>query len=165
MAENTGINEFSLDDFHYTEPWGNIGGGVFYILEKPCIIFFKEIVEHSLTVYPADGSLNENNLLKVNEYIKWLGNCKDELIRYYCEFINEKFGKNKKNTIEEKWYETLIFRTVKIYINEDGKLSSEIYCYRELEEHVPINDDPKSNYFSLEIKTEGFNISSMDIAD
>jgi hypothetical protein len=162
MVENNGQNDFSRDDFKFADHGG------FYMLLKNCIIFNQEIESPSITVY-GDDYFYKGNLKKLNEYIKWLGNCKNELIKYYCEYFIKKFNKSGKITIEEiikeNWYEKLIVNDVEIEIDEDGNLSSEISCYKRWDEGEEKKIDPGCYYSSIEIKTENYIISSIDIWD
>ena len=161
MAENIELYNISIEDFKEIEK------GDSYLLNKPCIVFNQEIDIPTLEViinrdYGKNVyQINKESIKTIIEYINWLGNCKEELIKIYCNTYNKTFIGNKiktiKELIEEKWYEELNIQSVEITIEEE-KIISVIYCY---------NWDYKNNEnkigLSIEIKTEDYNITSMDI--
>ena len=164
MAENKIFYDFSMEDFKEIEK------GDCFLLNKPCIVFNQEINTPTLEIKINRNyreyvyQINKESIKAIIEYINWLGNCKEELIKFYCNTYNKIFIGNKKMTIEKliekKWYEELNIQSVEIVI-EENKLFSEIYCYNW---DYKINKNKENKIgLSIEIKTEDFNITSMDI--
>jgi hypothetical protein len=159
MTKNNGINNFSLVDFKCADHGG------FYILTKPCIIFDKEVVKPSITLksdfnYPENGyEINEKVLIIISEYIKWINNYENGLLKYFYDTYKKIFNKNSKTKIEEitkeKWFEDFFIEDIEISIEYDGSFTSEITC-KKLED---------KDYLLLEIKTKDYSILSMDILD
>ena len=165
MVESNKYKYFTNEDFDYYDI------NCTWYLQENCIIFNKEFKnEHnSLSVKihwkytnnDPESDITDECIKKINEYLQWLGNCKNELIEYYTNMYNEKFGKNGKMTIEEMieegWYEELEICSVEIFIEDYGKMRSKINCIL-FDEQAEDYD-----YLSIYIETEDKKINSMDL--
>jgi len=65
-------------------------------------------------------------LLKLADYIKWLGELKDELIEFYN---NSSIKVGKRKDVEQNWYDGLDVYRFWISIVNDGKFETEITIY------------------------------------
>jgi hypothetical protein len=168
LIENNGINEIYSKDIVYC-------GGYLFEFNKKCIIFNKEFDFYKpieVEVLLKNGmieierklgtnyTISEECILKINQYMKWISDCKYDLIKFYTKLYNDKYGKYGEITIEEmleeEWYEEMFVQDIKIFIEKNGEISSTINC-------MFIKQEIKTEHYSVQIKTEENKISSMNI--
>ena len=121
MTEKYLLEDFSKEKGN--ENWNN------YILKKECVIFGKTFDKETLELSIHKKQSLENSIIKINEYINWLGNdCKDFIINGLCEQINEYSSVSVEELIKTKWYESLEIYRVLLTITEKGKIGADITC-------------------------------------
>lgn len=75
---------------------------------------------------PPSNSL----LLKLIEYIEWIGQIKTELLNFYN---HEFFGDGKIYSVGQKWYDGLKIGNINIYIDNNENFQSDIVLYDYLQ--------------------------------
>jgi hypothetical protein len=100
-----------------------------YTLKKECIIFGKTFTEEPMGLSIHKKQSLEDSIVKINEYINWLGNnCKNELINAQSEHINSFSSITVEELIEKNWYETLELLFVLLIVAESGNIGAYITC-------------------------------------
>ncbi len=96
---------------------------------KMPVVIFGKVFSKPLLVC-VDKKIKVTNFWEsVVEYILFLGDCKQKLIRYY--------NKNMEDEASDEWYESLEIFSVTIDISAKGKLCARITCGDELwEDHL-----------------------------
>jgi hypothetical protein len=115
MAVNFSVKDFSKENSG--DNW------IKYTLKEKCIIFGKSFEKEPLEISVHEKQSFENLILKINEYLNWLGGeCQDELIKYYNENMDTEEEAN------DEWYNKLEIYRILLTITETGKLFAEISC-------------------------------------
>lgn len=92
------------------------------IINKNVIIedrLFNEDINVAFSQKEPTNSL----LVKLVEYIEWIGQIKDELLNFYN---NDFFGHRKLNNVGQKWYDGLNIADLSIYIDNEDNFETEI---------------------------------------
>ncbi len=90
---------------------------------KEIIVIFNKIVEpNNFEIWIYGNHKFTDNATKIIEYISWLGDCKNELIKFY----NSEMGEYTEETADEDWFDTLEIYCARVYVEKSGKLSAEI---------------------------------------
>jgi len=112
-----------------------------FISYKEYIVSNKKVIDsdsinYCLLIYLQKDNELSDCISNINAYIKWLNgeDCKNRLIKYFCDFFNEKIkiskGKyiNVNKKIEDKWYENLKVWKASITIDKNKVFASKIIC-------------------------------------
>jgi hypothetical protein len=162
MDNNYVFKGFSVSDFELFEE--DASGG--YYLKKPCIIFNKEFNISPLEVKIFSEYKITECIPRLNEYIQWLGNCKNELQTAYCNKYKNKLDTEEEIYTEEmdkeKWYEQLLIWEAIIEIHENNKICAYITC-RFLEYDILSGNEYVDKYSFIDIVTEDNNIKSIKL--
>ncbi|WP_109833102.1 hypothetical protein [Reichenbachiella versicolor] len=132
--------EVSIEDFILSSQSSNS----FKLIEKEVIIFNKKLGHQRLEIQTPNDKL-EKHFDAVLTQLRWLADCKEDLIRYYNSHLSEQV----QGKADEDWYYTLEVYRVKITVGDGGNVYSDITCADINEDHI------------LDIETDGETIYSM----
>lgn len=113
-----------------------------FVLPGKKLIFGKVFDKNPLFVQLEGNVSLENIFPELSDYIKWLGNCKNELIEHYNQNFDDK--------ADDDWYNGLEIFSAKITFTEQQKLVADITCGDEIaQDHL------------LDVECEGKSVYSM----
>jgi hypothetical protein len=135
--------ELLITDFTIAEPDRN----KFKIINKKIVIFNKTVKNDKVEISISGNHKFEDYVDKIIGYIYWLGDCKDELIKFY----NSELSDDTEETANDDWYDTLEVLGARIIVGLNGNLYSEITS----------RDDFAQDHI-LDIETENETITSMN---
>lgn len=106
-------------------------------------LIFGTVFDNNPLYIQLEGNVTlENVFPQLSDYIKWLGNCKIELIEFYNENFDDK--------ADDDWYNSLEVFSAKITFTEEQKLFADITCGDQIaQDHL------------LDVECEGKSIYSM----
>lgn len=135
------LPELTLNDFIKED--GGVPGETVFSVARKNLVFGKIFDSKPLFIHLEQNIALEDVFPQLVTYIKWLGNCKMELIDYY----NRNFDSN----VNEEWYDYLDLFGVRITVTDLQRLTADITCGDEIaQDHL------------LDIAFEGKTIISMN---
>lgn len=122
------------------------GDNKYELTEKDIVVFNNLIKKEKVEMYVYGENTFEDFVLRIIGYIKWLHDCKTELI----EFYNQNLQECTKTEADDNWYYGVEVFSVRIIVGQNGNLYSEISAGDEIaKDHI------------LDIETENDKIIAM----
>lgn len=94
---------------------------VFHI-ERDIVVFNKILKADRVKIVVDSADELENHIDKINDYLRWIADCRKELMLFY----NQELGENMHQIAELDWYDTLEVFGLRIIIGDRGHLYAEI---------------------------------------